>query len=386
MSDIDANIIDTDKAESRQDSDVSLNKSVKRVVLEVVSFILALSLIMYFICMLLKMTEPVNIASLQGIYKEKDSLDVVVVGASEVYASYCAPLAYEECGYTSYSYGVSGVPGSLYKAMIREVMSTQSPKLVIVELNGLLQKNSYYDRQGNLHAFIDNINSADNRMMAINEAVDDDDRDDYKMINYLNVYHNNWQNIGKCFTVLATRATVALERQSYLKGYATFGKKATNSDINKVKSNYFTKKSQAIFEDLLEYCDTCTDTAFLFVRFPHQNKNTEQDIYDKISDMVAKHGYSFVDFGYVKDEIGIKPIEDYYNDEHLNAKGAKKFTSYLSNYIVSNYDVYSEHTADVVKSWQKSVKKTNAILTRAEADIDNNLGTYYYELSVYLPV
>ncbi|MCR4611224.1 MAG: hypothetical protein K5644_04930 [Lachnospiraceae bacterium] len=359
-------------------------KSKTRIVLGYVGFILALFLILFVVCMFLKMTEPVNVASLQGIYKEKNSLDVVVIGASEAYANYCAPLAYDEYGYTSYSYGVSGVPGNLYKSMLKEVLSAQSPKLVIFEMNGLLQNDYYYERQGNLHGYLDNIDGTENREEAIKYAVTQDRQDDFKLSNFLDVYHNSWQDPGKCFATLYTRVGMALEPRSNMKGYATFAKHAKEK-TDEVKHNAFTDKSKMIFEDLLTYCDSCGVENVLFARFPHQNKDTEDEIKNQISEMTSAHGYEFVDFGYAKEEAGIVPIDDYYNDEHFNAKGAEKFTSFLGNYITSHYDVKSEKSEEIKESWAKSVENTKEILTSAKADISDNLGTYYYELSVYLP-
>lgn len=368
-----------------EEKKVKKKKPVHKIILGYTGFILALLLILYTACMFLKMTEPVNVASLQGIYKEKNTLDVVLIGASEAYANYCAPLAYEDYGYTSYSYGVSGVPGSLYKSMLTEVLDNQSPKLVVIEMNGLLQKDYYYNRQGNLHGYLDNINNLENRAEAVDYAVADENKDDFKFINFLDVYHNSWQDPGKSFATLFTRVGMFLEPRSNLKGYATFAKTAKTNGSDEVKSNYFTDKSKLIFEDLLNYCNEQGLQNVLFVRFPHQNKDTEPEIAEQLSNMASAHGYKFEDFSYCKDEAGIVKIQDYYNDEHFNARGARKFTKYFGNYIISNYDVKTEHSDEIKKSWDKSVANTEEILTRAEADIDDNLGTYYYELSVYLP-
>ena len=55
------------------------------------------------------MTDAVNIATIEGFYKEpKNTIDVMMIGASEVYADYSATEAWKNYGYTSYSLGVSG--------------------------------------------------------------------------------------------------------------------------------------------------------------------------------------------------------------------------------------------------------------------------------------
>ncbi|MBQ9391735.1 MAG: SGNH/GDSL hydrolase family protein, partial [Lachnospiraceae bacterium] len=138
-------------------------------------------------------------------------------------------------------------------------------------------------------------------------------------------------------------------------------------------------------EDLLTYCNEQGLQNVLFVRFPHQNKDTEPEIAAVLSEMAEAHGYKFVDFSRAKEEAGIVMVEDYYNDEHLNARGARKFTSYFGNYLMSNYDIKGEYSEELKKSWEDSVEKTEEILTRAEQDIEDNLGRNYYELSVYLP-
>ena len=63
-----------------------------------------------FVSTFFKMTDAVNIATIEGFYKEpKNTIDVMMIGASEVYADYSKPrpgrimdthhtrLGYQEC-------------------------------------------------------------------------------------------------------------------------------------------------------------------------------------------------------------------------------------------------------------------------------------------------
>ena len=61
--------------------------------------------------------------------EEKNSLDVVFLGASEVFTGFSPALAYEEHGFTSYMYAIDANPGALYKYQLKEVMKHQQPKL-----------------------------------------------------------------------------------------------------------------------------------------------------------------------------------------------------------------------------------------------------------------
>lgn len=175
-----------------------------RKVIRIGAFALVFVVLFSFVSTFFKMTDAVNIATIEGFYKEpKNTIDVMMIGASEVYADYSATEAWKNYGYTSYSLGVSGVPGSLYKSMLREALTRQHPKVVVFEVNGFLQNDSYYDRTVKLHSWIDNIHNEENRLDTIKEIVPKDEQDNFT--NPLKLHHSNWKDIGKCAHTFATR-------------------------------------------------------------------------------------------------------------------------------------------------------------------------------------
>lgn len=75
---------------------------------------------------------------IRGFYLEpQDSLDVVMLGASELYTGFSSPLAWQQYGFTSYPLAVSSMPSCLYDSMLTETMRRETPKVVVVEINGL---------------------------------------------------------------------------------------------------------------------------------------------------------------------------------------------------------------------------------------------------------
>ena len=78
-----------------------------------------------------------NQIRLAGFYaEEKNSLDMVVMGASETYYGYFADEAYKTAGITSYPYSFQYNPVSLWKYELKEILKRQKPKVLIVEVNG----------------------------------------------------------------------------------------------------------------------------------------------------------------------------------------------------------------------------------------------------------
>ena len=74
-----------------------------------------------------------NVQRVTGFRLEKeDSLDVVLLGASEVFHAWSAPHAYEHYGFTSYPFALSGCSDVLWYTMLEETLSRQSPQLVVV--------------------------------------------------------------------------------------------------------------------------------------------------------------------------------------------------------------------------------------------------------------
>ena len=116
----------------------------------------------------------------KNFYKlENNSLDMVMIGASTTFTNYSAPLAFKEFGYTSYSLGTNGAPMGLAKSMLIEVLKTQNPKVIIIDINGILYDDKFESKEGSLRAWIDNMPYSQNKIKTIQELVPEDDRLSY---------------------------------------------------------------------------------------------------------------------------------------------------------------------------------------------------------------
>ena len=118
----------------------------RRRAVKILSLVLALVLVFGFAQMYFWRCNSHNELRLYGFRMEqKDSLDVVLLGASDIYA-YSAPLAYSLQGFTSYPYVVSACSVCFWKVMLEDILAHQNPKLIVVETNG-----ACYDTQRELH-------------------------------------------------------------------------------------------------------------------------------------------------------------------------------------------------------------------------------------------
>ena len=119
--------------------------------------------------------ENESMVNVKGFYQEKrNSLDVVMIGPSELYADYSPPLAWNEFGYTSYNLAVSGVPGNLYISMLKEALSRQDPKLVVFNVSGFYWGDDAFTDWKSMHKWFDNIPFSFRKINEIKRAVPKD--------------------------------------------------------------------------------------------------------------------------------------------------------------------------------------------------------------------
>lgn len=286
---------------------------------------------------------------LMGFYQEKEnSLDVVYIGASDVYNAFSPALAYKEYGYTSYPYAFGSANLFLFKSQINEILNYQSPSIIVVDLNAAisLERSFYdtiYDSDSNefdivLRRFTDNTPFSENKFNTISQFGFNDDKLSYYFpfimhhgsINCINSTKEKISQINRGFT--------------YLKGINSSNHQLDNASLYDIKDNY---EQQAIFKEdenefrhFLEYCQSL-NCKILFTKIPHRIVNEAK--YNRflkgnyLCDIVKEYGFDYLNFDHNFEEIGLNVNDDFADDGHLNADGQRKFTFYFSKLLTEKY-------------------------------------------------
>ena len=103
---------------------------------------------------------------------------------------------------------------------------------------------------------------------------------------------------------------------------------------------------------------------------------------DQIGGIVGEYGYDFMDLDKSYAQIGIDDATDFSDGEHMNVNGMEKFTAYLGQYIVDNYDVArsdSGYTDDIKADWDACYEKTMGIIDRCKEDMKSGIHKEYWE-------
>lgn len=173
-------------------------------------------------------------------------------------------------------------------------------------------------------------------------------------------------------------------KTSCMKGFSSIAK-YSDCPSGKQKKLYFTDKSRAYMTDLLEYCKAQGVEKVLFARFPHEKKVKNPQVLCNVKELVESYGYDFVSFEGDKELIGINERDDFYNSEHLNINGSRKFTAYMGKYLSDNYRLNADHSPEIQSAWGECARRADKVISACAKDTDLSLGNHYFEMSVYLP-
>lgn len=300
-------------------------------------------------------------------YKEKkNSLDVVMIGSSTIRHGFIPMEMYEETGLTSYSIVASPNHLEAMEIEINEVMRTQSPKVVYIDINGI---NNQTKKEA--PSFIRQYYEAMPSSQAKEEV-----RKKYPFLNEETYEPFKGHN---SFRQQTYWETLVYGLETYNKGYSPMKttKPAKVSKVDKNKTLPIPQDGLDYLKEILDICKKYPTVNFLFGEMPRYLDDTiaSFDLYQIRSPLEAYYvvksakpyieeaGYTFIDY-YEDDDlipkvIGLDPETDQYDAEHLNHRGAKKFTRYFSSYLLNTYfnGKAPSHSEEITSSFDESLKE-----------------------------
>lgn len=344
------------------------NRSKRKTVIRVIVFLLIAALLYGALTQLLTVNNATEQQYIRSFYLEpKDSVDVMILGASETFTDYCAPLAWQHAGLTSYPLAVSAAQGTIYPSMLREAAKRQSPSVYVVEVNGFLYTADERDELSHaaLRKWIDTIPLSANKVDTIRECIPDGQRSSYYFP--LLKYHKNWKNVDGVRQSLSLQTQARSAGYSYTKPFLSISSFLLDTDEIPVRQQDLDAFNEQSLRAFCEQAQTLGLKNVLFARFPHRTVIENGDaVFAKLEAVVQEYGYDFVNFDTQLDAIGIDPLNDFANAEHLNIFGAEKFTPYLADYLAAHYDLNAAHSDQVTAEWDRCTAFTQQMLPVCE--------------------
>lgn len=334
-------------------------KHIKRII-GLASFIFVLVAFVYATQLLIANDGSAESIRLQGFYlEEPDSLDIVVVGASELMNDYSAPEVYQSFGYTSYPYAfaVNSVP--LWKYELKEIERTQHPQVLIIETNGALYtEDKLIHSKDCIRLLGDNMPLSDNCVKYAYEMTDNPLETMFPIIKY----HYRWKEVRD--ESVKDRLMMYKNGYARLRGAMTplyrtefesdtiFPADDTTADLN--------KEGEEALKEFLEVCKESEIPHIVFAEFPHilgtEKAYKRHQRVNKAAEIIREAGFEFIDFTKKIDEIGLVYQEDFFDTHHMVATGQRKLSNYIGKTVKEKYGIAPKKQSEKNrKEWEDSV-------------------------------
>ena len=302
-----------------------------------------------------------------GFYAEpSDSLDIVCVGASSVFAFWEPMKLWQDKGIASYNYATGILPPQMIKPELEEIRKTQKPQLFLIELHPFtVGEDGYYQEQEvanmdhdvPLRNSLDNMKYSTGRLRAIFDAVPDD-RDRLPYVIDLMKYHTEWTRLWDRQSLLFWRN----ETNDYTRGFKLVDqyRPLKVEDFSSVtEERPVSQRLEDILTDLLDYCRD-EELPVLFIVNVYNQTRKDKEEYNYIKRIVESYGFPYLNTNDDAETIGVDFARDYYDNSHTNIFGSEKYMDYMEAYLDANY-TFPDHRDDpAYDRWDRDYEKWEA--------------------------
>lgn len=319
--------------------------------------------------------------------EEPNSIDVVFLGASEVFAGYAPGYAYDQFGFTSYIYVTDANEGSLYKYQLKEILAHQDPQVIFVETFGFLRGNdTSLISEERMRLFVESIPMSRNKLDLIREYPCD-----HKLsyiIPFLKYHGHPGMIVDNITAFLNDPLYRDRKAPSLLKGISTIctvyegpGDPGLPDDP---AAHVLSEDAHKYLIDFLEYCKQEKLDNIVFVNFPRYLENEERhdlmSLVSQVEEIAGQYGYPTLNLQYASAETGVDRETDFYNSHHMNVYGQIKLTEYIGNLVMNEYKIVpTVQTPEAKKNWEASAESTKEFFELAKQFIRDGHATTIQE-------
>ena len=274
----------------------------------------------------------------KGFYaEEKDSLDFVFIGSSQMFTSVVPAVLWQEYGITSYDFGANEQPMYLSYYYIKEALKYQNPKAIVLEVSYC--KGLDYTHEGVHHINLDDLRMGPVKLEAIFDVIPEGERLPY--IFELAKYHDTWPTLTK----EGFKYLVADKHNPY-KGYTPsvegdadggyfneeIGKITERAELPEFSVNYM--------EKIIELCEEA-GVALTFLKTPNDHIEN-QPYYNAVADLAEEHEIPYLNLN------GEMP-----GQLHNHVFHAETITKRIGEWLLSLYDVDDKRENPEFAQWHE---------------------------------
>lgn len=312
---------------------------------KIIAFLLIIVCLIIGIGSILTPNDP----TWDSFYNEpEDSIDVLLLGSSNIYSNINPAILWNEHGIASFNLCGSGQPiwNSYY--YLKEAYKTQTPKLIVLDLLGVSFDMEYSDTPNALMNTV-GIKSFDIRYQALKASLPTNLVLDAALS--LPAYHErlkefdgDWDNF-----IYGDYVNGALK-----KGFHPI---FIYSDIAPTEMTKNSTIKSPINQKNMEYIQKIVELArekgsqILFIKTPGSFSDYAYGAFNALGEWANTKGIEFLNMNYNYDEFGFDFATDLADIVHFTSTGVEKTSIYLGNYIKQKFDIPDRRGDNIYTSY-----------------------------------
>lgn len=256
--------------------------------------------------------------------EENYSLDIIVLGDSLSYSSISPLEWWRDYGYTCYNFGLVGGKLTDVKKAYSTILTSQKPKLVLLETHALYRNDSRDNEANNV------ISSAINSIFPITK------------------YHDNW------------KAPFMDRRSGFYKGFTISHTIAPGENKDYMipgnEEDEIVSYNIKTLQEINELCIQNGGELLLYSAPSMKNYNFAR--HKALCVLAGDMNVKYVDLNLPGDDLKIDFTTDTRDGgDHLNVYGAIKATGYIGRYIHDNYSLPDKRSSDIAAPWNEILEE-----------------------------
>ena len=276
---------------------------------------------------------------------KKASIELIHFGSSHSAQTFVSTLESEKLGVDVFSINSSGAVIEQIKYVLIEVLKTQKPKVVTIEMFSVIPYSTSDYKLLKVHGAFDLMKFSKNKIDAIKYNIPDDTKMEYFFP--LSVYHLEWKEI----TLNEIKRNILVFTgyfplfDGYTPGATIYSTEENVSilsspdTITEVKS--LPPERMKLLQDIADICEE-NDIKLIFITAPFiEQENIPYSELKKytngLEQFAEENNIDIIDYCEMADEMGIY-TSNLANRGHLNISGAFKVSSAFAEYLKENYD------------------------------------------------
>ena len=303
--------------------------------------------------------------SLDTLKKEEAPIDVLFLGGSSTLVYWAPLLAFDRYGLSSYNLSDIAMAPSLMAGLLEETLPICQPKLYVIDLRAFENYETDPDtyREGHFRMYTDSLPYSINRSRIINYSGQFAPFDFTPHTHHFDFiyYHGQWRTLTK---LNWREPSIMRESPNELhKGYFMHTLPLAEVTLNPYKEvterEPLSEIGLTALKDLLSYIESKNlPVLFLLNAYSFENER-ERAMYNTIFDVLDEYGFSYLDTNMYYEEMGLDGKTDFYNEDHINAIGSEKYTDWLAQWLIENYELENHRDDARFASWRDEVPKFN---------------------------